>query len=326
MPNHYILIDGNNLAFQAQAAGMSRRSRMKRLYSGERETTAIFGVIQMIREIQMRWPDANLLMLWDSGEIWRYRIYPDYKGTRKENKDIAAIREALIPQRELIKIICDLMGIPQVQAEGYEADDIAAFMADILAKSKHNVTLVTRDQDWLQCVRPAVQWYNKFDDRMVTHVTFAADTGYRDPDCFIEGKMLKGDTSDNIPGAKGIGPVAISAIFDEFSNIDDMLENFPTWVQTMPKGHPLARARKAIETLIDDPTARRDLTVRNRILMDLRKMHGNKKLASTITKTRGVIDQKLLGAQLSSLAFLSIYKDLDRWLEPFKKTPHSEYA
>lgn len=324
MTNHYILIDANNLAFQAQSAGMSKRSRMKRLYSGEYETTAIFGVLQSVREIQVRWPRATLLMLWDAGEIWRYRIYPDYKGSRKVNKDMIAIKEALAPQRDRIKVVSDLVGIPQVEAPGFEADDIAAFMSHLLASKGHKVTLVTRDQDWLQCVAPGVDWYNKYDDKLVTALTFTAETGFANADQFVEGKMLKGDVSDNIPGAKGIGPVAITAIFEEFASIQDLLDRFPTWVQDMPKGHPLGRARKAIETLIDDPVARRDLLVRNRALMDLRKMHGNKKLAAAITKTRGVTDKAALTPHLMQLAFLSIQKDLDRWLEPFVKTPISE--
>lgn len=321
MPNHYILIDGNNVAFQAQAAGMSKSSRSRRLYSGDEETTAIFGVMQSLREIQTRWPQANLLVLWDSGNIWRYAIYPDYKGTRKINPDILAIKEALSPQRPKILPILDACGIPQVTAANYEADDIAAFMSDVIAKGNHCVTLVSRDKDWLQCVRPRIQWFNKYDDQTVTHVTFEAETGCRDADQFVESKMLLGDNSDNIPGAKGIGPAATKAIFEEFANIEDLLENFPTWVLDMPKGHALSRARKAIERLIDDPQARADLVERNRKLMDLRTMHGNKDLAAAIRKTPGRIDRQLLRATLSRLAMLSILNDLERWIAPFNKTP-----
>lgn len=314
---HYVLIDGNNVAFQTQAAGMSKRSRSKRLFSGEQETTAIFGLLQTMRELQCKWPEAKLAVLWDEGEIWRYKIYPEYKGNRKENPEIQAIKDALRPQRPFIKPLLDAAGIPQIEAPDYEADDIAGFMAHALSKSGHQVTLVSRDGDWLQLVDERVQVYNKFDDRMTTQFTFEANTGCATTDLFVEMKMLLGDNSDNIPGAKGIGPVAAGAIFETFGSISAMIEQFPAWVESMPKGHPLSRPRKAIERLIESPEALRDLRVRNRVLMDLRAMRGNKKLASRFVRTRGVVNHDFLNAELPKLGMFSIVKDLRRWLAPF---------
>ena len=321
MSHHYVLIDGNNIAFASQLHAMDKASRAKRLYAGEQETTAINGAVRAARDLQLRYPGARLLMLWDTGKAWRYGIYPDYKGNRKENPMLVEAKKALEPQRPLILPICDAMGIPQVTADNYEADDIAAFLADAMNKAGHRVTLVTRDQDWLQMVRPGVDWYDRFMDRTINDITFEADTGFKSAAEFSEAKVLKGDSGDNVPGVGGIGEVTAARLVEIFGTADAFFEGWEQWVAdgNLIVGHPLRRMQKAIAKFLldkDEAKAKIDL---NRKLMDLRIMFGNDVLRKTIKKSSATIDPAALKKQLAQLAFFKIISDLDGFLQPFRR-------
>ena len=318
---HYVLVDANNMAFQSQTAAMDKKNRSKRLYCGEKETTAINGVLSAMRETQSKFPDATMLMLWDTGKAWRYGIYPDYKGNRKTNETLLEAKEALESQREDIMSIMDLAGIPQVTAENYEADDIGAFMADLLANKGHKVTLITRDQDWLQMVRQGVRWYDRFSDRLVTNMTFEADIGFATPAQFSESKIFKGDAGDNVSGIKGVGPVAAEHLVQIFGTPEALIEKWEEWVADggLDNKHPLNRQRKAIQTFLADCDVAREKMSLNRKLMDLRIMFGNREIAKRIRKTRAAVDLEALQSHLSRLAFVKIVTNLEGWLAPFRK-------
>lgn len=316
---HYILVDGNNLAFQSQTAAMDAKSRSKRLFCGEQETTAIFGVCSRLRETQLRFPDGKMLVLWDTGKAWRYSIYPEYKGNRKDNPLMKEAKDALETQRPLLEPLLDFAGIPQVTAENYEADDIAAFMADMLEKKGHSVTVVTRDQDWLQMVRPGVRWYDHWAGRLVSHLSFEADVGFATPDEFSESKIFKGDSGDNVPGIKGVGPVAATNLVREFGTPEKFIDGWADWVANggLADKHPLNRMVKAIETFLVDPVAAKKHMVLNRKLMDLRIMYGNPGLLGALKKSRGVLNREELRNRFARLAMLQMVTNLDGWLAPF---------
>lgn len=319
---HYILIDGNNMAFQSQTAAMDAKSRSKRLFCGEQETTAINGVLHALRSTQVKFSDGKPLMLWDTGKAWRYGIYPDYKGNRKDNPIMLEAKAALATQFPYMEPIFDAMGVPQVTCENYEADDIAAFMADLLSNKGHKVTLVSRDQDWLQMVRPNVRWYDRFADRMVTRVSFEADVGFPSPEEFSESKIFKGDAGDNVVGIKGVGPVAAEHLVREFKTPEGFIDGWRDWVSMggLADKHPLNRHVKAIETFLADPTTAKKHMALNRKLMDLRIMYGDRTLLGSLKKSSGAVNRAYLREELPKLAFVNIVTDLDGWLAPFCNT------
>lgn len=316
---HYVLIDGNNIIFASQLAAMDKASRMKRLWAGDFETTAIFGALHSARETQARYPGAQLLTLWDTGKVWRYGIYPEYKGNRKENPTLVEAKKALEPQRPIAMEMVNLLGIPQVTAENYEADDIAAFLANALSKKGHKVTLVTRDQDWLQMVNENVSWYDRFADRTITINNFPEETGFASPEAFSEAKVLKGDKGDNVPGIHGVGDKGADALIQTFGTVEGFLSGWEEWVAdgNLVTGHPLKRAVKYIQTFLMDPEKARKHMELNRKLMDLRIMYDNKDLAKTIRRSAGTLDLDALKPMLGKYAFLSILKDVAAWAAPF---------
>lgn len=317
---HYVLIDANNLAFAAQSIMLDKKGQ--RLYSGDQETTAINGLLGKVRETQRRFPDGHLLMLWDTGRAWRYGIFPEYKGNRKENPQTQAIKEALNTQFPLMSPLFDAAGIPQVTAENYEADDIAAGMADVLSNAGHRVTLVTRDRDWLQMVRPNVNWFDKWADKLVTYISFETDVGFPSPGEYSEAKILQGDGGDNVSGINGIGPSASEALVRQFGTAEQFIDGWRAFADGggLIKGHPLRRCEKKVEEFLVDEDAARAKMALNRQLMDLRIMYGNKGLFTSIRKTKGAIDKAALAPQLLRLAMTRIYTNMDGWLAPFDKT------
>lgn len=324
--SHFLLIDANNLAFQTQTAAMDAKSRAKRLFCDKQETTAINGMLQALRELHVRFHDGQALMLWDTGKAWRYGIYPEYKGNRKHNPLMLEAKEAILSQQAYMSVIFNAIGIPQVTAENYEADDIGAFLADMLAKKNHQVTLITRDQDWLQMVRPNVRWFDRFADRMVTHESFEADTGLPTVDAFSEAKIFKGDAGDNVSGIKGVGPVGAEHLVHEFKTPEAFIAGWADWVSNggLLNKHPLNRHVKAINTFLADPKAAALKMALNRQLMDLRIMYGNRNLLRALRKSDGAVDRETLKATLSQLAFVKIITDLEGWLAPFLKSRPQE--
>jgi 5'-3' exonuclease len=316
---HYVLIDGNNIIFASQLSAMGKNPQAKRLFAGEFETTAIYGALTSIREIKNRFPGAKINVLWDTGKVWRYSIYPEYKGNRKENPDIVAAKKALEPQRPYVMQMLQLLGVHQVTAENYEADDIAAYLADALEQRGNQITLVTRDQDWLQMIRPGVTWYDRQADRTVSHLTFEADTGFGSPDEFSEAKVLAGDAGDNVKGIHGVGEKGANALIEAFGTVERFLENWEEWVAdgNLVTGHPLKRALKPIQSFLADPNQAKAHMALNRQLMDLRTMYGNKELSKAIRRSGAAYDLEALKPLLGKFAFISILKDATRWAAPF---------
>lgn len=324
--SHFVLIDGNNICFQTQTAAMEKKNRAKRLYCGEQETTVLNGLLHACRELQVRNPEGRLLMLWDTGRVWRYREYPEYKGNRKSNPDLVEAKEAIKLQKPHLFRILDAVGIPQVYADGYEADDIAAYLADKLSKAGHTVTLVTRDGDWLQMVRPGVNWFDRFTGKTCSALSFKAHTGFDNPDTFSEVKIFKGDAGDNVTGIKGVGDVAAEHLVREFGTGENFIEKWDEWCLNggLDNKHPLNRPKKALNTFLSDAEAAKALVARNRMLMDLRTMYGNKTLAAAIRKTSGKVDEVYLKQRLTELAFITIARNLPVWMQPFTEQQRSK--
>lgn len=107
-----------------------------------------------------------------------------------------------------------MMGVDQVYAPGYEADDVGSFLSLSLNVP---MVLMSNDKDWLQLVRPGVSiWQRSKTSKpkpnmrmLITAENFADTVGYPSPRDFLRGKCIEGDGSDSVPGINGVGPVTI---------------------------------------------------------------------------------------------------------------------
>ena len=208
-----LLIDGNNIVFRAFYAFQSQRLRTR---SGT-PTGALFGFTRMlVKLLRERQPELVAVAFDVSRDTFRRKLYPEYKAQRKP------VPQELLDQIPLAHQVTAALGIPVVTHEGYEADDLIGTLAQRLA-GRLPVAVVTGDRDLLQLINTnvVVELCQKgtSDTRLYDEQTFQEEYGFP-PVGIIELKALMGDSSDNIPGVKGIGEKKGSALIREFQSID----------------------------------------------------------------------------------------------------------
>ncbi len=151
-------------------------------------------------------------------KLHRRAEYPQYKITRKPTP------EDFHPQAERIIQIVEAMGIPVLEAEGYEADDIMATIAEKLASAKMKVVLVSRDKDLDQLVGKNVVLYDPMKDEIIDAAAIEESKGYP-PEKAIEVQTLTGDSTDNIPGVPGVGPKTAVKLIAKYGTADEVLKH-----------------------------------------------------------------------------------------------------
>lgn len=227
MGKKMILIDGNAIFYRAYHALPPFKTS-----KGE-STNAIYGFLRMLLEIYRREKPDYLGIAWDhKAPTFRHSTYTEYKATR------SAPPEDLYPQLPKLKEILDAFHIPSIDCEGFEADDILGTLA--LQAHQHSdihTTILTGDRDTLQLVNEyvSVMMPVKGISQVFIYDTKAVEEKYGiKPDQMIDYKSLAGDTSDNIPGAPGIGPKQATELVQKYNsleNIYDHLEELPAGQQ-----------------------------------------------------------------------------------------------
>jgi DNA polymerase-1 len=179
-------------------------------------TNAIYGYFSMlIKLIKEENPDY-IAVCYDRPEAgFRVKIDPNYKANRSETP------EELIPQIPYIKKINEIMGIPAFEIPEYEADDVIATLTEYGVSSGLEVTIVSGDKDFSQLVRPHVLLLDTMKETLTDSQGVVAKWGVR-PDQFLDFQALVGDSTDNIPGVKGIGPKGAAKLLNDFETLDNL--------------------------------------------------------------------------------------------------------
>jgi len=177
--------------------------------------------------------------------LHRRKLYPQYKATRKPMPD------DLLPQVGRIMQIVKAMGIPILAAEGYEADDVLATLAERFASPERKVVLVSRDKDLDQLVGEHVVLYDPMKDRILDAAVIEAEKGYR-PDQAVDVQALMGDASDNVPGVPGIGPKTAAKLIAQYGCLQGVLEHVEELSPKLREGilgatQTVALARRLVE-------------------------------------------------------------------------------
>lgn len=209
-----VIIDGHALAFRSYYA-IRELTNSK----GER-TNAVYGFLRsLLRLLQDEGErDATVVTFDAPAKTFRHEQYEDYKAGR------APIPEDLPGQIDTIKKLVTLLGLYQIEVPGLEADDLFGTIASKAAQAGYNVEIVTSDRDAYQLVSEhiCVRGLDKR-DRFTPEDVFEK-YGVR-VDQWIDYRALTGDASDNIPGAKGIGPVTAKKLLQRYDNLDYILEH-----------------------------------------------------------------------------------------------------
>ena len=255
------LIDGHALAFRAFHA---MREAGLRSSKGE-PTYAVFGFAQILLSMIQEQQPEYVAVSFDIGRTFRDDLYAEYKAGRAETP------EEFHPQLERIKQLVSALNIPIYVAEGYEADDVIGTLAR--QASAHDVAtlILTGDTDSLQLVDEYVQVMlaNPYGQKTTTTIYDEAKVRERykglAPDQLADLRGLKGDTSDNIPGVKGIGEAGAIALLMQFGTVENLYEHFEDAPNRYKK--PLEGQRdaalfsKKLATIVTDAPVTLDLAL-----------------------------------------------------------------
>ena len=207
------LIDGSSYIFRAYYA-IRHLSNSKGF-----PTNAVYGFTAMLFKFLKDYEPTHLGIVFDSkGKTFRDEIYPEYKANRDEPP------EDLAPQFEKIFEMVDAFNIPQVQMEGFEADDLMGTISKNVEKGNSNVVLVTGDKDFCQLVSEKVTLLDTMKNK-ITRIEEVKEKYGVSPDRVIDVFALAGDAVDNIPGVKGIGEKTAVSLISKYGSLDELFEN-----------------------------------------------------------------------------------------------------
>ena len=211
--NRLILIDGSAYIFRAYYAlpPMSRRDGTP--------VNAVFGFTNMLVKLIEDYREEKLIVIFDAArKNFRNKIYKNYKANRGETP------EDLIPQFDLIKNCVKAFNIPQLEIEGFEADDIIASYSCKATNLNIPSLIVSSDKDLMQLVNDKVQMLDPMKNKKIG-VNEVIDKFGVEPDKVIQIQALTGDKVDNIPGALGIGPKTALELIKEYGDIEGLIKH-----------------------------------------------------------------------------------------------------
>ena len=214
-----ILIDGNNLMFRSYYATAYSGSIMKN--SKGFPTNALYGFTNMINKIINEEKPTKILVAFDKGKTFRHDNYHEYKAGRIEMP--SELKQQFVVAKELL----DAMGIKYFEIDGYEADDIIGTFANMITNSdNYEGIIISSDRDLLQLInnKIKVKLLKNKDYIMMDENTFLDMYGI-EPNKIIDLKGLEGDSSDNIPGVKGIGEKTALKLLQEYGSIENLYVN-----------------------------------------------------------------------------------------------------
>jgi len=219
MPEILYLIDGHALAYRTYFALTAGGSAFARWATSSGEPTAgVYGFTSvLLRILEQENPDY-LAVAFDTGKTFRHERYDGYKATR------AKMPDDLKPQVKRMQQMVDAFNIPRIEVQNYEADDVLGSLAVWAAKEKGlGVKIITGDRDLLQLVTPRVVVSLPTQKLSDSEDYFPEDVVRKlgvTPEQVVDYKALVGDTSDNIPGVKGIGEKTAVSLLAEYQTLD----------------------------------------------------------------------------------------------------------
>lgn len=240
------LVDGSGYIFRAYYAVPQNLTNPQGVPVG-----AVLGFCNMMVKLLKDLRAPYIAVIFDAArKNFRYDIYPEYKANRSETP------EDLIPQFGLIREATTAFGIPALEMEGFEADDlIATYAREALAQGK-KVTIVGSDKDLMQLIREGVRMYEPIKGRYLTMEDVQEKFGVT-PDKVVDVQALVGDSSDNVPGVPSIGAKTAAQLINEYGSLEELLSRIdeikqPKRREVLTAHADIARISKQLVTLRDD--------------------------------------------------------------------------
>ena len=212
-----IMVDGNNLLFRSYYATAYNGNFMKN--SKGFPTNALFGFVNMMNKIIDDEVPSHIIVAFDKGKTFRHEFYKEYKAGRLEMPTELGL------QFPKAKELLNAMGIKYYEIDNYEADDIIGTVSKLCDREGYKGNIISSDKDLLQLISDNVgmKLLKSKDSIRYNLVTFRRDWGI-EPIKIIDLKALMGDSSDNIPGVKGIGEKTALKLIQDYNSIDGVYE------------------------------------------------------------------------------------------------------
>ena len=214
-----ILVDGNNLLFRSYYATAYTGNIMKN--SKGFPTNGLYGLVNMLNKIIKEENPEYMIVAFDKGKTFRHEKYKEYKDGRNATPDELKI------QFKVAKELVPLMGIKCFEIDNYEADDIIGTYSKMIEKDNNFIgTIVSSDKDLLQLISDQidVKLLKQKDYIRMDKKTFEENYGI-EPINMIDLKGLMGDSSDNIPGVKGVGEKTALKLLQQYTTLENVYEN-----------------------------------------------------------------------------------------------------
>jgi DNA polymerase I len=214
MKKKLFLIDGTALIYRAYY-GLIRNP----LYTSTGiNTSAMFGTFNMFLSFIQRYNPEYLLISFDQKEkTFRHDLDSNYKMNRPPTPP------EMIEQFEPIRKFFQLAGVQEVSISGYEADDVLVSVAEQF-KDHFEVVIVSGDKDFAQIVEDRIVLYDPKKEIIINREKVIEKYGVT-PEQFIDFLAICGDSADNIPGVKGIGPKGAEKLLQEYNDLDNLYEH-----------------------------------------------------------------------------------------------------
>ena len=214
-----LILDGNSVINRAYF-GVKPLTTREGLY-----THAIYGFLNILERMEKEEQPEAVCVAFDlHGPTFRHLQYDGYKATRH------GMPEELAQQMPVMKQVLRAMNIPIYECQGWEADDVIGTVGKICGNNDWDCVIVTGDRDSLQLiddhvsVKLVVSRMGQTNATLYDQAKFEEDYGF-EPKKLIDLKALMGDSSDNIPGVKGIGEKTAMALLHQFGSLDGVYAN-----------------------------------------------------------------------------------------------------
>jgi DNA polymerase-1 len=236
------LVDGYALIYRAFFALISRPLTTSH---GE-NTSAAWGIVNFLNRLLSAHKPEYLGWVHDSGLSFRHETYAGYKATREKLTD--ELQSDFDRGMERIRQLLDAYRVPIITVPGYEADDVIGTLASKAAAGGVNVVVVSGDKDFQQLVRPGVWLLNpgrggpaSVEEQWVG-VENGSDRLGVPPALVTDYLALVGDTSDNVPGVRGIGEKTAQELVNSYGRLDNILAHVDEISKKRPREALLAQA------------------------------------------------------------------------------------
>ncbi len=211
------LLDGTALAYRAHFALAG--SRLAR--ADGRPTGATLGFTMTLRRIlEEERPDLVAVALDAPGKTFRHERYEAYKATRERAPS------EMVAQLDSIRAVIRAHGVPLFEVPGVEADDVIGTLAKQAERAGHEVFIVTGDKDFMQLVSERVKLYNVFkqgEPPEIQGLGAVQEKFGTTPEHVIDVLAIMGDSSDNVPGVRGIGPKGATELIQRYQSVENLL-------------------------------------------------------------------------------------------------------